>query len=62
MVAGYIFIGLYAAPNIAYGGGLAVTVSGVLQLLMMLYFVRRHKIKFNIRKPVINDKIKHCLN
>jgi putative peptidoglycan lipid II flippase len=57
MVAG-ILIGFYVSPSIAHAMAVAVTVSGILQLMMMVYFVRRHKIKFNFRMPVLSEKVK----
>ncbi len=57
MVIG-ILVGFYISPSIAHAMAIAVTISGMLQLLMMVYFVRRHKIKFNFRVPVLSEKVK----
>ncbi len=45
-------------PNAGYAMAFGISVSGVLQLGMMIYFVRRHKILFSWEKPVISEKIK----
>lgn len=57
-----IFIGtqFFADHNIgvAYSMAWGITISGLLQLGLMVVFIRRHKIAFNIRAPKFDGKIK----
>jgi putative peptidoglycan lipid II flippase len=43
-------------PTAGHAMALGVTVSGILQLIMMVYFVRRYKIKFNWQRPKLSEK------
>lgn len=45
-------------PTAGHAMAIGVTVSGILQLLMMVYFVSRYKIQFKIQKPKLSDKTK----
>jgi putative peptidoglycan lipid II flippase len=46
-------------PSAAHAMAIGVTVSGVLQLGMMIYFIKRHKIKFLWQRPQLSEKTKH---
>jgi putative peptidoglycan lipid II flippase len=43
-------------PTAGHAMAVGVTVSGILQLIMMVYFVRRYKIQFNWQRPKFSDK------
>ena len=58
MVVG-ILCGFYISPSLGHAMAISVTISGILQLMMMIFFVQRHKIKFNLKPPVISDKVKN---
>lgn len=45
-------------PTAGHAMAFGVTVSGVLQLVMMIYFIRRHHILFHFRKPAFSKKSK----
>lgn len=45
-------------PTAGHAMAVGVTVSGILQLMMMVYFVRRTKIKFMWQRPKISEKTK----
>ncbi len=45
-------------PSVGHAMAWGITVSGVLQLLFMWFFIRRHKIKFHIKKPELTPRIK----
>ncbi|MES2729800.1 MAG: murein biosynthesis integral membrane protein MurJ [Pseudomonadota bacterium] len=45
--------------TVGYAMAWAVSISGLLQMLMMLWFMRRYRIKFTLRRPVLDDKIRH---
>lgn len=45
-------------PTAGHAMAFGVTVSGVLQLVMMIYFIRRHRILFHFRKPAFTAKSK----
>lgn len=46
-------------PTAGHAMAVGVTLSGILQLIMMIYFVRKYKIQFNIQKPALSDKTKN---
>jgi putative peptidoglycan lipid II flippase len=45
-------------PTAGHAMAFGVTVSGVLQLVMMVYFIRRHHILFHFQKPAFTAKSK----
>ena len=45
-------------PTVGHAMALGVTVSGVLQLILMVFFVRKHKIVFHWQRPQLSDKTK----
>lgn len=45
-------------PTAGHAMSAGVTVSGVLQLVMMIYFIRRHQITFKFELPQFNEKVK----
>ncbi len=45
-------------PTAGHAMAFGVTVSGILQLAMMIYFMRRHHILFHFQKPVFTEKCK----
>lgn len=54
-----IFAILVAAglfPTAAHAMAVGVTLSGILQLIMMIYFIRRHHILFHVQKPAFTEK------
>lgn len=51
-----VMAGLF--PTAGHAMAFGVTVSGVLQLVMMIYFIRRHHILFHFRKPAFTEKSK----
>lgn len=56
-----IFAVLFCAsffPTIGHAMAMGITVSGILQLGMMAWFVRHYKIKFMWQRPVLTEKIK----
>lgn len=52
-----VIAGLF--PTAAHAMAVGVTVSGVLQLAMMIYFAYHHKILFHFQKPVFTEKSKN---
>jgi putative peptidoglycan lipid II flippase len=51
-----VLAGLF--PTAGHAMAVGVTVSGVLQLIMMVYFIRRHRILFHFQKPAFTEKSK----
>lgn len=45
-------------PTAGHAMATGVAVSGVLQLVMMIYFIRRYHIKFHFQKPAFTEKTK----
>jgi len=45
-------------PSASHAMAIGVTVSGVLQLVMIIYFIKRHKILFQWQRPLFNEKVK----
>jgi putative peptidoglycan lipid II flippase len=53
-----ILVGSHFFGAAAHAMALGISVSGVFQLVMLAYFVRRHQIMFHWQKPIITDRIK----
>jgi putative peptidoglycan lipid II flippase len=46
------------SPTVGHAMAVGVSVSGILQLLMMVAYVRKHKIHFHIRMPKLDERTK----
>lgn len=46
------------APTAGHAMATGVSISGIFQLVMMIYFVRRYKIQFHFQKPHFTEKSK----
>ena len=57
LVAALVF-GTQYMPSAGHAMALGITISGVLQLIFMWFFIRRHKIKFHIKRPEFTPRIK----
>lgn len=57
IIALVIFAPLF--PTAGHAMAVGVTVSGVLQLAMMVYFIRRYKIQFAWQRPRLSEKTKN---
>lgn len=45
-------------PNAGYAMAFGITLSGIFQLAMMIFFIRKYRILFSFQKPKITPKIK----
>ncbi|MBL8639449.1 MAG: murein biosynthesis integral membrane protein MurJ [Alphaproteobacteria bacterium] len=45
-------------PNAGFSMSVAVSVSGILQLLMVIFFVKRHRIGFHWQRPQLSQRTK----
>lgn len=43
-------------PNAGFAMSVGVSVSGILQMIMVVFFVRRHKISFHWQRPRLSEK------
>ena len=53
-----LLTGSYLAPTVGHAMAWGVSISGVLQLLMMLFYLRRYKIGWMLGMPKLNDDIR----
>lgn len=51
-----LLIGGWLAPSAGHAMAVAVSISGVLQLAMVVWYARRHKISFIIQRPKLDEK------
>lgn len=49
-------VGGFIAPSVGHAMAVAISLSGVLQLGMMIFFLRKYKIKFHFQKPKLDEK------
>ncbi|HRK97914.1 MAG TPA: murein biosynthesis integral membrane protein MurJ [Alphaproteobacteria bacterium] len=54
----FMILGTPFFPTAGHAMAVGVSVSGIIQLCMMAYFVRRHKIMFHWQRPKLGDKTK----
>lgn len=53
-----LLIGAHVAPSVGHAMAWGVSISGLLQFLLMLWFMRRYHIRWTLQKPVLNEQIR----
>ncbi len=54
----FMLIGGHLFPTVGHAMAIGVSVSGLFQLAMMVFFIRRHKIVFHFQRPKLSEKTK----
>ncbi len=53
-----LLVGTHFTPTAGHAMAWAVSISGLLQMLMMMWFLRRYRIRWAFQRPVLNAQIR----